>query len=121
MKTIIENTSNANHGKITAGVIILVIGGLLLVDNLNLLMIPEWLYSWPMWLIVWGIYMGGKYNFRKPIWVIMIVLGAAFLFSENIDDADRIVWPVVIIGTGLWMVFKHQISRMHIGYHEKQS
>jgi hypothetical protein len=50
----------------------------------------------------------------------MIFLGVAFLFSENIENADRIVWPVAIIGTGLWMVFKQQISRLNAQYHEKQ-
>jgi sRNA-binding regulator protein Hfq len=120
MKTIIENTSNTNHGKLAAGVIILIAGGLLLADNLHLFFVPDWLFSWPMWLIAWGVYMGGKYNFRKPIWAIMIFLGIGFLLSENIENADRIVWPVAIIGTGLWMVFKHQISRLNALYHEKQ-
>jgi Domain of unknown function (DUF5668) len=107
METIIENPRNHHSGRVTAGVIILIVGSLLFIDQLNLFYIPNWLFSWPMWLIGWGIYMGGKYNFRKPMWIIMILLGTAFLFTENIADADRVVWPVFIIGAGLWLVLRN--------------
>jgi hypothetical protein len=107
METIIENTKTPHNGRTTAGVIILIVGSLLLIDQLNLFYIPHWLFSWPMWLIGWGIYMGGKYNFRKPVWMVMVLLGTAFLFTENIANADRFVWPVAIIGTGLWLVLRN--------------
>jgi hypothetical protein len=107
METIIQNPNTHNNGRTTAGVIILIIGGLLLIDRLDLVFLPDWIFSWPMWLIGWGLYMGGKYKFRKPIWVVMIILGTAFLVSENIDRAENIVWPLVIVGTGVWLVLKH--------------
>jgi hypothetical protein len=106
METIIDNP-NKHNGKVIAGIIIVIIGGLLLIDQLNLFYIPGWLYSWPMWVIGYGLYMGGKYNFRKPVWIWMIIIGSAFLFTENIHNADRIVWPIAIIGTGAWMVMRH--------------
>ncbi|MDP9080851.1 MAG: DUF5668 domain-containing protein [Bacteroidota bacterium] len=106
METIIE-TPNKFNGKVIAGIIIIIIGGLLLIDQFDLFYIPDWLYSWPMWIIGYGLYMGGKYNFRKPVWIWMIIIGVACLLTDNIDNADRIVWPVAIIGTGAWMVMKH--------------
>ncbi|MCR8558288.1 hypothetical protein KXD93_11565 [Mucilaginibacter sp. BJC16-A38] len=106
METIIDNPNKTN-GKVIAGIIIIIIGGLLLIDQFDLFYIPEWLYSWPMWIIGYGLYMGGKYNFRKPVWIWMIIIGVACLLTDNIDNADRIVWPVAIIGTGAWMVMKH--------------
>ena len=105
METIIDTPKH--NGKVIAGIIIVIIGGLLLIDQLNLFYVPEWLYSWPMWIIGYGLYMGGKYNFRKPIWIWMIVIGTAFLLTENIDNADRVVWPLGIIGAGAYMVMKH--------------
>ena len=108
METTIENTNKPHNGRTMAGIIILIIGGILLINQLDLFFIPNWLFSWPMWIIAYGAYMGGKYNFRKPIWAIMILLGTAFLLTENIANADRIVWPVAIIGTGLWLVLKHK-------------
>ena len=109
------NTHTANYGKTIAGVIILIIGGLLLVDNFNLALVPDWLFSWPMWIIAYGLYMGGKYNFRKPIWIYTIVLGTAFLLTENMANADRFVWPVAVIGLGAWMITKQQ-SKLAANY-----
>jgi len=60
-----------------------------------------------MLLIAYGLYLGGKYNFRKPIWIYLTVLGSAFLLTDNIADADHFVWPVAIIGVGAWMVTRH--------------
>lgn len=117
MTTTIEDPNKINNGRTMAGVIILVIGGLLLIDQLNILLIPEWLFSWPMWIIAYGLYMGGKYNFRKPVWAVMIVIGVAFLFTENIYHADRVVWPMAIIATGAWMINRnHHKSLTETGY-----
>jgi hypothetical protein len=118
METIINNP-NKHSGKTMAGIIIVIIGGLLLIDQLDLFFVPDWLYSWPMWLIGYGLYMGGKYNFKKPVWIWMIVIGTAFLFTENIDNADRVVWPLAIIGTGAWMVMRHS-NRTEAPYQESK-
>lgn len=103
--SIIPNTSI--NGKTIAGIVILIVGSILLIDQFDLFVIPGWVLSWPMLLIAYGLYMGGKYNFKKPIWIYLIVLGSAFLLTDNIPDADRFVWPVAIIGVGAWMVTKH--------------
>jgi hypothetical protein len=107
METNNINPNKPNNGKTMAGIIIVIIGGLLLINQFDMFFIPHWLFSWPMWIIAYGVYMGGKYNFRKPVWIWMIVIGTAFLFTENIHDSERIVWPVAIIGAGTWMVMKH--------------
>jgi hypothetical protein len=95
------------NGKTIAGIIILIAGSILLIDQLDLFMIPGWVLSWPMLLIAYGLYLGGKYNFRKPIWIYLTVLGSAFLLTDNITDADRFVWPLAVIGMGAWMVTRH--------------
>jgi len=37
-----------------------------------------------------------------------MILGVAFLFTENIENADKIVWPVAIMCAGAWMVLKQK-------------
>ncbi len=108
MTTNIENPNAQHNGRTIAGIIILVIGCIFLVDQLNLFFIPHWLFSWPMWMIAYGVYMGGKYNFKKPIWLWITVIGTAFLLTENLDNAERFVWPIAIIGVGTWMVLKQR-------------
>lgn len=118
MKTIIENPGIHHNSRTTVGAIILIIGSLLLIDQLNLFFIPDWLFSWPMILIAIGVYSGVKHNFRKPVAPIMILLGVAFLFTENINNADRIVWPVAIIAAGTWMVLKQRKPTADTEYKE---
>jgi hypothetical protein len=106
METTIGN-HNKYNGKTTAGLIILAIGGLLLIDQLSWFFIPGWLFTWPMWIIAYGLYVGGKYNFTKPVSIWIIAIGVALLLTENINNADRVVWPVAIISAGAFMVMKH--------------
>lgn len=108
MENIINN-SNSGNGRKTAGIIILLIGCLLLTNQLNLFFIPHWLFSWPMWLIAFGIYQGAKHNFSKPVHEILIALGIIFLITENVNNSGDVVWPLAIIGTGLWMVLKPKV------------
>lgn len=105
METHIENKQH--NGRMMAGIIILLIGGMLLIDQFDWFFIPHWVFSWPMWLIGYGLYIGGKYNFRKSIWAVLVFIGIAFLFSQNIDNADRIIWPIGIIAIGVYLVTKN--------------
>jgi len=116
METNITNPINSHNGRTMAGIIIMILGGMLLIDQLNIFFIPGWLFSWPMWIIAYGVYMGGKYNFRKPVWVWMIAIGTAFLFTENFNNADRIVWPAAIIGVGAWLVMRHNNKPVRANY-----
>ena len=106
MNNDIEHTTNPNRGKAMAGVILLAVGGVLLLKQFADFFIPDWIFSWPMGLIVIGLYFGAKHNFRKATWSIMIVLGIIFLLNDNIDDASRIVWPIGIIGFGIWLILR---------------
>lgn len=108
METIIDKPGKPRNGRTMAGIIILVIGGILLIQQFNFFFIPAWLFSWPMWLIAWGLYLGAKHNFKKPIWAIMIALGIGFLFTENIPNSEDVVWPVALIGIGAWMVLRNR-------------
>ena len=109
MKTSIDNPSPSPmfDGRVMAGVIILVIGLMLLVDQFSMFVIPEWLYSWPMWAIVYGVYMSGKYKFKKPFYLVVIAIGVALLITDNVDNADKVVWPAAIMAAGTWLVLKH--------------
>ena len=118
MKTIIENPSTRYSSRTIVGAIILIIGSLLLIDQLNLFFIPDWLFSWPMILIAIGIYSGVKNNFKRPIAAILIFLGVAFLFTDNIENAGEIIWPAAIIATGAWMVFIHSKPATETQYKE---
>jgi hypothetical protein len=113
METIIENTNKPYNGKTVAGIIILVFGSLLLVDQFNPDFIPDWIFSWPMWLIAYGIYVGGKYNFTNNSWLIYTLVGLAFLLENTGLVAASVLWPVGIILVGVWMMVRGGKPKWH--------
>ncbi|MDI1234313.1 MAG: DUF5668 domain-containing protein [bacterium] len=100
------NIRKPDNGKQIGGFILVLVGGVFLSHEMGL-ELPQWLISWPMFLIAIGIYIGAKNQFRKLGWIIPIIIGAVFLadgFFEGISIM-QFFWPVFIIGAGLYMIF----------------
>ena len=96
------------EGRMVAGVILVCTGAALLLRNTGYFDFPHWIFSWPMILILVGVYSGVKHRFQNNTWLIMFAVGGFFL-------ADRIVpgirlqpyfWPLLIIGLGLIFLLK---------------
>ena len=102
-----ENNKPRNN-KALAGIILLVVGLVLLVHQLDLFFFPGWLISWPMGLIAIGVYNGAKHQFRNSGWLIMVLIGVIWLSNDMFPhyDASRITWPLCIIIFGLWMILR---------------
>ncbi len=108
MSNHIDETNRTPKNKVLAGVILLAVGGVLLVKQFNFFFFPNWLLSWPLGLIVLGLYFGAKHNFRKPVWFILIIVGAFNLLD---DIFPRVNWgdigfPVILISFGLWIIMR---------------
>jgi hypothetical protein len=107
----IENQPNKPHnGKVIAGLILLGIGVIFLLQQLNVWYIADWLFGWYTWLLVWGLYIGARSNFRNSSWLIMVLIGGVFMCEHifNGFDAWDFVWPVAIIGLGLWLILRRK-------------
>ncbi len=102
-----------NNSSNILGIIIVLIGVLLLVDNFDILFIPfnilSFLLSWPTILIIIGIIIlsGSKDSFAG---YLFLGLGAFFLLSRHYHfHAGRILadyWPVILIAFGLYIIWK---------------
>jgi predicted membrane protein len=107
-----DNTNNkigSQKSKIIIGITLLVVGVVLLLKQLGYYF-QDWVFSWPMILIIVGFLNGIKYNFRNSGWFIMLLIGGVFL-AEKIDpdlNVVRYTWPIIIIGFGLWFIFSKQ-------------
>jgi predicted membrane protein len=109
-----NNDINTEHhgpskGKVLAGVLLLVIGASLLLKQFDIFTPVSWLFSWPMWLIVWGIYTGGKHNFRNnSSWIFMVLIGGYFLLDRAIPsfDAGAFFWPAMLIAAGVFFILR---------------
>jgi hypothetical protein len=109
MKTIIENPNAKHNSRTLIGAIILIAGMVLLVDQLNLFFIPDWLFSWPMILILAGLYTGAKHNFMNKSWIVLVALGGAFLLDEAIPGLmlSNFIWPAALIILGIYFIMRY--------------
>ena len=98
------------EGRIFAGLILVAVGAALLLRNSGF-PLPYWLFSWPMILILVGLYSGVKHSFRNNSWIIMIAIGSFFLVDKFMPEVRlaRSFWPVVFIGMGVLFILRpHQ-------------
>ena len=107
MKTIIENPDKHHNSRTTLGAIILAIGALFLINQFNLSFIPDWLFSWPIILIGFGIYTGSRHNFQNKAWFILVLLGIAFLLDNSGLFLSNVIWPATLIILGLFVIFRN--------------
>ena len=75
----IEYQKKPGNGKVFVGLVLLVVGGILLLNQFDELDIPGWIWSWPTWVIVWALYSGSKHNFRNSTWIIFLFVGLLIL------------------------------------------
>ena len=104
-----DNKEMVNRsGKVWAGLIIVAVGALILLDNVGF-NIPSWIFYWSNILIIIGLFVGIKHNFRNGNGIVLIIIGSFFTLKEALDnlyDFDRLGWPLLIIAIGLFLIFK---------------
>jgi predicted membrane protein len=95
-----------------AGLILLLVGGALLVRQFGA-NLPNWIFSWQTLLIVLGIFIGVKNNFRNFSWLAITAVGVVFLLDEMYPDLAlrNFAWPLLIIAVGLFIIFAPNRSR----------
>jgi predicted membrane protein len=102
----IENQPNKPHnGKVIAGLILLGVGVMFLLQQLNVWTIADWIFGWYTWLIIWGLYIGARHNFRNSSWLIMVLIGGVFMCDHIFKN---FAWPIAIIGLGLWLILRRK-------------
>jgi predicted membrane protein len=98
--------SPSKLGKLIIGGLLVSIGTLFLLKQFGFLF-PVWLFSWPMILIVIGLFSGAKHQYRYDKgWLIITGIGVFFLLRRIYPDTAvfQYLWPVAIIGAGLWVL-----------------
>lgn len=96
-------------GRLWTGVFILLIGIVALLKASNAIL-PEWnwIYSWPMFLIALGLFIGIRHGFHGISWLILLIIGGLFL-ADRIDSTlipRNYTWPIILIVVGLFFIFR---------------
>ncbi|MDO6432971.1 LiaF-related protein [Flavitalea sp. BT771] len=101
-------------GRVGAGLFLLLIGGVLLVDQMGV-PLPGWLFSWHVLLIAVGLFLGLRHNFRGGSWAILILVGGFFLLQDTFPDIPlrRFAWPAALIFIGLVIIFSPRRHSRH--------
>jgi predicted membrane protein len=95
------------RGSIWTGVFIVLIGVAALLKA-SFTDIPNWVFSWPTFLIALGFFIGLRHNFRGPAWFILMLVGGVFLFNHLNPDISirRYIWPLALIVVGLFFIIR---------------
>jgi predicted membrane protein len=95
------------RGKIIGGILVILAGSLLMARELGA-EIPYWVFTWKTFLIGLGIVIGIKHNFRHFSWIILVLIGSAYLVSDIYPDLafKHLLWPILVIMLGLMMIFR---------------
>ncbi len=103
---------HGQHSHIWTGAFILLIGAAALVKA-SVTDLPGWIFSWQMFLIVLGFFIGLKHRFRGGAWFIIMLVGGAFLYTEIYPDINirRYIWPAVLILIGGLIILKPKRRR----------
>lgn len=89
------------------GLTVLVVGVMILLRNLDL-PLPDLLFSWPMILIVIGLIVAIKEEFKGVNWIILMGLGGFFLALKMVPDWNirNFIAPAILIAIGLSFLFR---------------
>jgi predicted membrane protein len=95
------------NGHIWTGIFILLVGVAALLKT-SIPDLPYWIFSWQMFLIALGLFIGFKHGFRGGAWLILIMVGTAFLLRDIFPDLAirRYIWPVLLIGIGAFLIIR---------------
>ncbi len=107
------------RGKVMGGLLVVAAGSLFLAKELGAA-IPQWIFTWKMFLIALGLVVAVKHKFRGFGWLALMLIGGAFLLGDVMPTLaiKPLIWPIAIILFGLFLIFKprrHRQWRRHWG------
>ncbi|WP_192822130.1 LiaF domain-containing protein [Rufibacter sp. LB8] len=102
------NRSKTRSGRIGAGLLLVAVGAVWIADKSDILFLPSWVFSFPMFLILVGLFSGIKNSFRDFGWLFPVVIGIVFLLEDLLPGLTLkpYLLPALLIIFGLWVIFK---------------
>lgn len=98
------------HSGLIPGLILVGIGALFFLNNLNIIYIREWLAYWPVILIAVGVVklVDSTFTGGRVAGGVLLGLGAIFLAQSLgfMQIRARDMWPLILIGLGVLMLFQ---------------
>lgn len=111
-----SNINKSNYSSRILGGLILAIGVVFFLRNLGFY-VPDWLFSWNVFLIVCGVYLGYKRDFRGGGWLAMVLVGVYFTLQRTLVDLDvaKFFFPILLTGLGLYLILAPRRNALRSG------
>jgi predicted membrane protein len=108
METYSKTKNNRNY-RVGVGLLILLIGINFLLNNFGLYT-PDWLFSWHSFLLVLGLIIGSKRDFKGGGWLALVLIGGYFTFEEITHwSLANYAFPIGLTLLGLYLIFSPNI------------
>jgi len=106
-----QNNNIKNSGRVWGGVIILLMGVGFLLNNLGL-HIPGWIFSWSTLMILLGLFVGARRQFRGIGWLILLLLGTYGTLNRlNLDvDLSKYAAGFALVIIGFFLIVRPKSS-----------
>jgi len=112
------------RSRVFFGIALAITGILLMLRTLRILRCFTLEESWPAILIILGVLIGIKNNFRNNAWWILIIIGVTRIVPEFPflgHSSTEFVWPAVIIVAGIAIAFRPKQRYCYAGNAMKSS
>lgn len=100
-----------SNKRIFFGIFLILLGSVWILERLDLIpdFVDDILISWQMLLIAIGMFaiIGGN----RTTGMVLIMVGGVFLIPEVLEipyELRRIVWPLLLVGVGIILLFRHK-------------
>ncbi|GGB25261.1 LiaF transmembrane domain-containing protein [Puia dinghuensis] len=107
--------SRRRSGRVWAGLFLLLIGGVLLLDQMNF-PLPDWLFNWHILLVAIGLFIGLRHNFRGGVWFILMAIGGFLIIQDYYPETHlhRFLWPAIFMAVGILFILRpHRYRGSH--------
>ena len=96
-------------GRILSGFVLIGIGTVFLAKKMGVL-IPDWVFTWQMLIIVIGVYIGPKRAFRGIGWLIPVVVGSIFMLENFAPELSLKPYIVPAFFYPWWIMYDSESS-----------
>jgi predicted membrane protein len=79
--------------------------------------LPEWLFSWPMFMVALGLSLGVSNRFKDWSWAVITGIGAIFLIDKIAGYDVRLtsmIFPLLLIVLGIRLLRKKKPKTVHM-------
>ena len=101
MENQINKPQHTHNSRTTLGIVLLALGSFLFLKRADFFLFPHWLFSWPLVLILTGLFIGSQSNFKKSNWIFITAIGVLFLLPNIIPSLSiGMLWPLLMMALG---------------------